>query len=346
MEIMNIFKNDAFSLASMSDAIERVPTNPARLGQLNLFSAKPIRTTLFGVEEREGSLSLIQTSLRGESLEKATKGKRKMRYFETSRLAKQDTILASELAFVRSFNTEDQVQQVQAEIAQRLNGNDGLLADLDYTREYHRLGAIQGKVMDADGTSVIYDFYDEFDIVESDEIAFDLSAASPTDGDLRKLIQVKIIRPMRKIAKGSRYSGIRALCSPEFYDAFIAHPEIRETYKNWSANADLRKGYDGEVFQFGGVSWEEYVGDDSNSEVALGAEKVRFVPEGTGNTIFQTIYSPGETFDDIGQLGKEVYSWVIPEEKRNTKVDLEVFTYPLYMCRRPDMLFRGKAGAA
>lgn len=345
MEMMDIFKNDAFSLTSMSDAIDRVPTNPGRLGQLNLFTPKPIRTLTFGIEEREGSLSLIKTTKRGEPLEPATKGKRKMRYFETSRIAKQDTILASELAFVRAFNTEDQIQQVQAEVAERLSGTDGLLADLDYTREYHRLGAIQGKVMDVDGTSIIYDFYSEFGITENDEIAFDLSNASPTDGDLRKLIQQKIIRPMRQIAKGARYSGIRALCSPEFYDLFIAHPEIRDTYKGWSANADLRNGYDGEVFKFGDVLWEEYVGDDSNSEVALGAEKVRFVPEGTGNSVFQTLYSPGERFSDVGTLGKEVYSWVIPEAQRDTKVDLEVFTYPLYMCRRPDMLFKGRSGS-
>ena len=344
MEMMDIFNNDAFSLASMSEAIERVPTNPGRLGQLNLFTPKPIRTTIFGIEEREGVLNLIQTSDRGEPLEKGTVQKRKMRYFETSRIAKQDTINASELAFVRAFNTEDQVKQVQAEIASRLSGATGLVADVDYTKEYHRLGAIQGKVMDADGTSVIYDFYSEFDISEAAEIAFDLSAASPTDGALRKLIQTSIIRPMRKIAKGARYSGIRALCSPEFFDALIAHPEVRDTYKGWSANADLRTGYDQEVFPFGGILWEEYIGDDTNSEVALAAEKVRFIPEGTGNSIFETVYSPGERFDDIGQLGKELYSWVIPEEKRDTKVDLEVFTYPLFMCRRPDMLFRGRAG--
>ena len=329
----------------MSEAIERVPTNPGRLGQLNLLSNKPIRTDHFGIEEREGVLNLIQTSKRGEPLEKGTVEKRKMRYFNTSRIAKQDTILASELQFVRAFNTENAVKQVQAEIAARLSGSTGLIADLDYTREYHRLGAIQGKVMDADGTSVIYDFYDEFDLVAATEIAFDLSAASPTDGVLRKLIQTSVIRPMRQIAKGARYSGIRALCSPEFFDALIAHPEVRETYKGYAANADLRTGYDKEAFQFGGITWEEYIGDDTNTEVALTAEKVRFVPEGTGNSIFQTIYSPGERFDDIGQLGKEVYSWVIPDDKRDAFVDLEVFTYPLYMCRRPDMLFSGKAGA-
>lgn len=344
MEFMNIFNDDAFSLASMTDAIERVPTNPGRLGQLNLFTPKPIRTAMFGIEEKEGVLSLIQTSNRGEPLAEGTVEKRKMRYFETSRIAKKDTILASELQFVRAFNTQDQVIQLQAEMASRLSGATGLIADVDYTKEYHRLGAIQGKVMDADGTSVIYDFYSEFGITEAPEIAFDLSNAAPAAGALRKLVQSAVIRPMRKKAKGARYSGIRALCSPEFFDALISHIEVRETYLNQQEAGELRTGYDGQTFNFAGIDWEEYIGDDTNSEVALGAQKVRFIPEGQGNGIFETIYSPGERFEDLGQLGRDLYSHVIPDDKRDSFVDLEVFSYPLFMCRRPDMLLKGRAG--
>jgi len=342
---MNIFKDDAFSLASMSQAIERIPTNPGRLGQLNLFTPNPIRTELFGIEERKGVLKLIQTSKRGAPLEQGTVGKRKMRYFETVRLAKSDTIRASELQFVRKFNTEGQVKELQSELASRLSGPNGLIADMDYTKENHRLGAIQGKVLDADGSSVIYDFYTEFGITEATEIAFDLSNASPTPGALRKMVQQKVIRPMRKIAQGARYTGIRALCSPEFFDALISHGEVRETYLNQQEASDLREGYDLKQFNFAGVIWEEYVGDDADSEVALTAEKVRFFPEGVGNGVFEVAYSPGERFDDIGTLGKDIYSWVIPDDKRDSFVDLEVFSYPLFMCKRPDMLLKGKAGA-
>lgn len=345
MEFMNIFKDDAFSLASMSSAIERVPTNPGRLGQLNLFTPNPIRTAVFGVEERKGVLRLIQTTKRGQPVAESTVEKRKMRYFETVRLAEKDTILASELQFVRAFDTIDQVKELQTEMARRMAGPTGLVADLDYTREYHRLGAIQGKVMDADGTSVIYDFYSEFGIAEAPEIAFDLSNAAPAAGALRKLVQQKVIRPMRQIAQGARYSGINALCSPEFFDALISHTEVRETYLNQQEASDLREGYDLKAFNFAGVIWEEYVGDDTNTEVALAAEKVRFVPGGAGNGIFEVAYSPGERFADIGQLGKESYAHVIPDKDRDSFVDLEIFTYPLYMCKRPDMLLKGRAGS-
>ncbi|RKZ79844.1 MAG: major capsid protein, partial [Gammaproteobacteria bacterium] len=94
MDFMNIFENDAFTLASMTSAIERVPTNPGTLGQLNLFNNHPIRNVSVGIEEREGTLNLIKTSKRGAPLEQGTGKKATMRYFGTTRIAKQDVILA------------------------------------------------------------------------------------------------------------------------------------------------------------------------------------------------------------------------------------------------------------
>ena len=341
---MNIFKNDAFSLASMSGAIERIPTLQNHLGSLNLFTPNPIRNLIVGVEERDGKLSVIQTSKRGEPLKKRDTEKRKTRYFETSRIAKQDTILASELQFVRQFNTEDQIVELQAELARRLAGPTGLLSDVEYTWERMRLGAIQGKLLDADD-SVIYNFYDEFGISEPSEIAFDLANGSPAAGVLRKKVQASVIRPMRKKAKGARYSGIRALCGSAFFDDLIAHVEVRDTYLNQQEASELRTGYDRKPFNFAGVIWEEFIGDDEDTDISVGVDKVRFIPEGVGNGVFEVVWSPGESFADVGELGQPVYPLVVPDTKRDQYVDLEVYSYPLFMCKRPDMLLRGKRQA-
>ncbi len=339
MDFMNIFENDAFSLASMTRAVERVPTNPGTLGQLNLFNPHPIRTVTVGIEERAGSLSLIQTSQRGAPLEQGSGKKSTMRYFSTMRIAKGDTILASELQFVRQFGTEDQVKQLQAELAMRMGGADGLLADVDYTKENMRLGAIQGKFLDADG-SVLYDYYSEFEITEASEIDFAL--ASTSDGELRKMIQEKVIRPMRRIAQGARYTSIKALCSASFFDALLKNAEVRKSYEGIPEQTWLRTSYDGQSFDFGGVEWVEYVSDDANAEVKIADNTCRFIPTGVGNGVFEVIYSPAESFDDIGTLGREVYAYTTPDTKHNRFVELEVASYPLYLCKRPDMLLKGK----
>ena len=65
MPTLDIFSNSAFSLTSLTDAINKVPFVPGRLGQLGIFDESGVSTTSVMIEEREGSLSLIETSPRG-----------------------------------------------------------------------------------------------------------------------------------------------------------------------------------------------------------------------------------------------------------------------------------------
>lgn len=341
MPFMNIFENDAFSLASMLQAVERVDTKPQRLGQLGIFTPAPIRTAIVSVEERAGTLSLIQTSERGAPLEQRQNEKRNMRYFETKRIAKGDRIMASELQFVRQFNTENQIIELQTELARRLDGPAGLVAEVETTWENMRLGAVQGILTDADG-SVIYNWFNEFGITQAAEVDFDLDNAAPAAGALRKKVQESVVRPMRQKAKGARYSEIRGLCGSAFFDDLIAHPEVRETYLNQLAAAELRDGYEGRGFRFAGVVWEEYIGTDDGTTVAVGADKVKFFPAGAGNTVFEMALSPGEQFSHLNQLGQPYYPLVVPDMARDQYVDLEVYSYPLFICKRPEMLLRGK----
>lgn len=65
MPTLDIFGNSAFSLTSLTDAINKVPFVPGRLGQLGIFDESGVSTTSVIIEEREGSLTLIETSQRG-----------------------------------------------------------------------------------------------------------------------------------------------------------------------------------------------------------------------------------------------------------------------------------------
>lgn len=338
---MDIFNNDAFRLASMLQAVERVETKPGQIGAMGLFASNPIRTEIVSIEERDGTLALIQTSERGAPLEQRTTEKRRMRHFSTKRIAKGDRINASELQFVRQFGAEQQIMELQAELARRLDGPVGLVADVEATWEHMRLGALRGQLLDADG-SVIYDWFSEFGITQATEIDFDLDNASPAPGALRKLIQDKVVRAMRRKAKGARYSGVGVLCGDAFFDDLIAHPEVRETYLNQQEAAELRGGYEGQSFTFAGVTFAEYIGTDDNSTVAVASDKCIIFPMGTGNTVFETAWSPGEQFAHLGELGQPIYPLVVPDRERDMWVDLEVYSYPLFICKRPELLLRGR----
>lgn len=340
MSILDIFNNDAFSTVQLSSAIDRVETVPRELGSRGIFVDNPVRTEKIAVEDREGTLSLIQTSQRGAPLDNKGPDKRKIRDFRTSRIAKKATIHAHELQFLRGFGQEQQIQMAMEEVTRRLSGPNGLLAEVETTWENMRLGAIQGIVTDADA-SVIYNYYTQFGITQVAEIAFDLT--NTADGDLRAMIMKDVIRKMERAAKGLTFNGILAFCGDEFYDALIKNPEVRQTYLNHSAAADLREEY-ARSFPFGGVTWINYRGTDDNSKVAIAADKVRFIPAGASGA-FETAWSPGETFSDIGSLGQPYYAMIEPEQRSEPRfVDVEVYSYPLFLAKRPDMLLRGRAG--
>lgn len=62
---MNFFKHDAFSATTMMKAIENYEFQPGLISSLNLFEEVETSTTVVGIERRDNTLSLIQTSERG-----------------------------------------------------------------------------------------------------------------------------------------------------------------------------------------------------------------------------------------------------------------------------------------
>lgn len=338
MAILDIFANDAFTMVAMSEAVNKIETLPQEISQSGIFIDEPIRESRVAVEEREGTLSLVQTSNRGAPIKSKSDEKRKMRYFDTSRIARSFDLTADELQFIRDFNEEQAVKEVQAEIAQRLSGPSGILNEIRMTHENMRLGAMQGKVLDADG-SQIYDYFAEFGITEPDEINFDLK--NTTDGALRKLVTAKVVRPMMKARKGMVIRGIDGWCGAQFFDDLIANPEVRATYLQQEAANELREEYFGRSFRFAGVTWREYMGSDDGSKVAVGTNKVKFTPSEASGAL-SNVWAPGEGFDNVGTLGKEFYTEIIPENRPNPRfVTVEVTSYPLMLNKRPDVFLKG-----
>lgn len=342
MATLDIFKSSAFSMVSITEALNNVPFQPGLITGMNLFTPKPVRTTGVSVEEKNGTLSLIQTSNRGAPLGEADREKRKIRDFRTVRIAKHDRLTADEIQGIRAFGSETELMQVVDEVNARMNGPTGLMRDVELTWENMALGAVQGIVTDADA-SVIYNFYDEFGITAATEIDFDLDNASPASGAVRKKC-TQVVRQMQKAASGGWIPGrtyAMAICGDTFWDDLTAHSEVRQTYLNTQEARQLREGLAYETFNYGGITWVNYRGTDDGSTVAVGATKAKFFPV-NGNGVFQVAQSPAETFDYVNTPGQPVYGMVIPDEKRNAFVDLEVYSYPLFMCTRPAMLQSAK----
>jgi hypothetical protein len=346
MAQLNIFQSDPFSTFEMTSAIERLPYEPDGLGSLNIFTPNPIRTTALGIEERDGVLGIIKTSERGAPIaDERTTERRKMRYFETSRITQGDTIYASEIQNIRDFGKETELMQVQTEVARRLAGPTGLLGNVRYTWENMRLGAVQGLLLDKD-SSLIYNWFDEFQIAAPTTTFFDLE--SQTANTIRGICN-GIDRSMRRSAKGAMPPSARivALCGDAFWDAFVQHVDVVRTFLNWSDAQELRAGMGGafSTFSFAGIEWVNYRGSDDNTTIKIPDEEVKFFPVNAPG-IFETAWGPGETFDWVNTPGKENYVIPIPDRDRNMFWRMEVYSYPLFICRRPEVLRKGSMAAS
>lgn len=345
--IMNVFRSDAFSTISLTQGIEKVPFNPVGLGALDLFTEVPIRDRGAMIEQWQGQLVVIPTSEIGAPPTERVTEKRQGRYFLCPRLAHGDTIKAVELQSVRAFDPGNgmpvvtEMMQLQKESARRLSGPTGLQASLEYTRERHRLSAIQGLVKDADDT-VLFNWFQEFGITQPAPFVFNLAAQSA--GTLRPLVN-QIARQVARKSQGAftPQSEIWALCGDNFWDAFINHVDVRQTYLNWTAAADLRNGSEFAAFgqfKFGDITFFNYRGSDDASTISVSSNGAHFFPVNAPG-IFQEILAPAEFFPWVNQPGKKEYVLPIIDRDRNAWFRQEIYSYPLFICTRPEVLQTG-----
>lgn len=341
MASMNIFKNSAFSVMSLTGAIDKMEYQPQTLGNMGLFEPIPTRTRTIFVDRRDGKLALIPTSADGAPPEDLDDDNRDAVPLKTTRLTKRFTLYAHELEGIRAFGSETELQAVQAEYLRRAAR---IRTDMELTHEYHRLGALQGLLLDADGTSVIYNYFDQFGVTQPSVINFELDTETTN-------VRGKLKDMVRSMARGSGgaftpNTTVHALAGDEFYDKLINHKTVRETFLNWSAAADLRRnsGQGGafQSFTFGDVTFHNYRGTDDNSTVAIPSNQAKFFPVGARD-IFKVAWAPLETLDFVGTPGRETYMMNVPDRDRNMWTKGEIYSYPLYFCQDPTVLRSGVA---
>lgn len=340
MAHMDIFKGDAFGTVEMTAALAKVPFKPSFLGGLGIFTPKPIRTLDASFEKKNGVLSLVQTTQRGGPLPQRENEKRDIRSIRTHRVADSSKLRADEVQSIRAFGSETELMSAQAEIMSRAIA---VRSDIELTHENMRLGAVQGLVTDADGSTLV-DWFDFWDISQPSEIDFDLDNANPASGAVKKLCN-GVLRTMQRKAQGAWLPGTyaAALCGDNFYDDLTTHPEIVKTYLNQQAANELRGDYANafDSFRYGGILWINYRGTDDGTTVAVGTDKAKFFPVGAKD-VFQHVMSPGESFDFVNTPGQEFYTLMVYDNDRNQWVAAEVYSYPLLACVRPEMLLRAK----
>jgi hypothetical protein len=126
---------------------------------------------------------------------------------------------------------------------------------------------------------------------------------------------------------------VRAECGSAFFADLIAHKEVRETYLNTAAAADLRGRVADEV-SFGGITFRRYRG---GAGFGVPTDKAFFYPEGVEG-LFEIYHAPADTFETVNTLGLPLCARTIPDRDRDEWVRLEIESNPLPICTRPQVL--------
>lgn len=319
-----LLNSELFTITALTRAINETVFAPRPLAQLGLFSEEGIQTTAFRIEKSGDSLGLVETRERGTRGEVVTGDKRTMLTFGTVHLPTTAVIRADEVQGVRAFGSAANFASLETLRDQRL----GKMAQkLDITHEYHRIGAMKGKVLDADGKTVIADLFTAFGIKQT-TLSFDFAKLDGTAGVQLRCLDV--LETLEKAMGNSIWSGARAFVGTNFWRELIKHPSVAETYRYQMSQRlrdDLREDFD-----FGGITWQRYRGG-INNEPFVDANEAYVEPIGTMDKLI-SFYAPADYMDTVNTIGLPFYSSAYPLP-HNKGIELEGQSNPFHLNTKP-----------
>lgn len=334
-----------------TEEVMEVENQYGLLNGMNLFTGRGTSQESIIFEKEYKTRTLIpQTSRRGKA---PSKGKDHtsaifsiaLPYFSTS-----DYITPSDIQGQRKVGTPEAAQDLASAIAMKL---EDMRLNVDQTREFMKIEAIKGKTVDPE-MKVIADMFTEFNITQK-VIDFELGTAA-TDVD-EKIRELK--RYLAKNAKtGGKIGGFTVMVSPEFFDALVSHPKIREAYMQYTVvnpNSDVVRGDLSKFTEWGvtdtfvhqGVTFFSYdasfelpdlpihyaIGDGTKGGIATegGYTMVTGVRD-----LFRAYFGPANTLSGANQVGQEIfaYQWTDPKDKFH---EMEMEMSPLYVMMRPQL---------
>ena len=330
--MQNLFQNPGFSMASLTAAINLLPNRYGRLEQLDIFPARPVRTRQIIVEEYAGRLNLLPTRAPGSPGTVGERVQRHLRSFVIPHIPHDDVVLPEEVQGLRAFGSESELETVAGVMARHLETMRNKHA---ITLEHLRMGALKGIILDADG-STLYNLYDEFGIAPKS-----INFALITDSTNVRQKCVDTLAHIEQNLLGEFMTGVRCLCSQEFFEKLIAHPKVEKAYELFQQGAvlrdDVRAG-----FTFGGIVFEEYRGQATDGNGAtrrfIAAGEAHAFPVGTIDT-FGTYVAPADFNETVNTLGQPLYAKQ-DARKFERGTDLHTQSNPLPMCHRPGVLVK------
>jgi len=324
--LTDVFGLDAFKVISLTNALQILPFKPTRIASMGLFEDMGVLTTTIAMEERDGALALLPSTRRGAPANVQGPQKRRVRNFTIPHIPFDDAVMADDLINVRAFGSADAEAGVNAIVNNKLSTMKG---SHEVTKEFLRLGAIKGIILDGDGSTTLYNLFTEFGIAQPTQ-EFDFATATE---DVKGLI-IAVSRVIEAALGGYTYDHIHCFCGYEWFDAMVSHDTVKEAYDRYKAGQflrdDNRKG-----FEYAGTFFEEYRGSIGGQDF-IASDEAQFFPVGVPG-LFKNFYAPADFVEAVGTVGLPYYakSELMPMGRG---IQIHTQSNPLPVCSIPGVL--------
>lgn len=325
MASLDVFNDNAFSVTGLTAAINQPQEGQQQPTRIDaLFEEEGVTTTSVFIEREHDTLTLVPAKDRNGPADPTSGDRRDMLPFSTIHLPTRATIMADEVQGVRAFGSESELETVQGRVQKRL---DKMRKRLDATIRFQRVGAITGKVYDANGTKLLLDLHKAFGIEENTS---DLKFSVNETKLLLAINDAK--RKAEDVIGGSGIiTGWLGLAGRGFFDALVTHPVVEKAYDRFNDGQFLRDG-GWNAFRYGGVDWEEFYGKVGDVTF-IDSNVAYLIPLGIDG-MFITRFAPGNYMETVNTEGLPYYASqeLLPHNKG---VDLEAQSNPLSINTMP-----------
>lgn len=321
---MPLSNNAYYGVRPLTEAINKLPNNPTIIRELGIFKPKFHTTTFVRVGEKHSVLSLVEAVPRGTPGEPVKEHYNNIGNFDMIHLPKTDVVRADDVQNVAAFGSDNKPETVAEKVNDKLAA---MKSDLEYTREHLMLGALQGKILDADGSTLV-DIYDRFKLTRRKQtISF-----AKTANVVQALETAK--NTLRKHRGGEAVNGWICLCSAKFFAELTGHSTISDIYLRHQTGQVYRDGLDGE-FRHAGIRFIQYDHEfESGAKIADGAAII--LPAGTRSTFWEH-FAPADMNATVNTKARPYYA--SREKLEHDKGwSLEAQSNPLPLVHRPELV--------
>lgn len=304
----------------LTASIQKVSFVPGMIAADKLFHEAGIPTVSMFVEFEGGVISLIPAAPRGGVGQPYQSGTRSGIHIEAVHLPHTGSVLADEVQDRRGFGG------VNLETPEQLKTRklSGMRANIESTIEFHRLGAIKGQILDADGATVLTDLYSEFGISQTEK---SLALSTPGSQLLNKVIDAE--RAAESALGGTKPAGFLVYASPAFMDALRAHSDYK-TFLQHANPSELNADYRGGII-VGNTLFKEYREAFGVNQIAPGTAYM--MPLGVPH-LFLTRFAPADWVEAVNTPGLPIYAKAQPMPM-DRGYFLEAQSNPISVCTRP-----------